>query len=139
MLKVIRSRKPKYYRTLLEGFGEQTNYEEFFSDNYRDMYTFAKPNEFGYIIVEKRLTGFYEIITGKKIPVIKYKRTSDNETVLITPKSAYRIRKLIPVDNIIIDNYRNQNDNQEFRDKLDAFIEKSTREEAEAKKLIRKK
>ena len=139
MLRIIGSRKPKYYRSLLEGFGEQSDPESFYSDNFKDMYTFSKPNEFGYIIVERRLTGFYEIITGTKIPVINYKRTADNETILITPKSAYRIRKLVPVDDVIIENYRTINDNQEFRDNLESFIEKSNKKDEECKKLFRRK
>lgn len=135
MLKVIKSRKSKYYRVLLEGFGEDTVSSGFYSDNYQEMYNTANAREFGHIIIKKGVTGYYEILTGIKIPIIRYKRTSDNNTVIITPGTSYRAKNIVAIDDVYLENYIKHNDNDEFRENLQHFIQESDHNKVRSKSL----
>ena len=128
----------KYYRSVLEGYGRDTDSAGFYSEDFTEMYNTANPNLFGYIIVKKDMNGYHEIITGEKIPVIEFKTDKDNITILITPRTAYRVRNLVPVDNLILDNYLAKNNNEEFKERLYSFINEAKANKEEHKKLIRK-
>ena len=118
-------KKYKYYRALLEGVGEQTNTEAFYSVSFQKMYNLSNPNEFGHVIVKKTPFGYYEVITGIKLPVIKLKANGDASDVLITPKSSYRLRNLTPVDDCVLENYKANNNTIQFKLDLMNFLSDS--------------
>ena len=118
----ITNKKLKYYRALLEGVGKNTNTGAFYSISFQEMYNLSNPEEFGHVVVKKTPSGYFEVITGIKLPVITLKKGGDPTDVLITPGSSYRIRTLVPVDKTFLENYEKKNDNMEFRQNLFKFL-----------------
>jgi len=135
MLKVINSRKSKYYRVMLEGFGKDTNEEGFYSNNYSIMYNEANPEEFGFIIVEKRMDGYHEIITGIKMPLVEYIGENGDNILLSTPNTSYRVKNLVSIDKNYLDNYILRNNNDEFKENINKFIQESNNNKAKRRSL----
>ena len=125
MFKETAKKKYKYFRALLEGIGKDTNTDAFYSISFQEMYNLANPNEFGHVVVKKTPSGYFEVITGIKLPVVTLKKSGDPTDVLVTPKSSYRIRTLVPVDETFLENYQEKNDTMEFRHGLFKFLSDS--------------
>ena len=118
-------KKYQFFKAILEGVGEQTNTEAFYSVSFSQMYNLANANEFGHVIVKKTPFGYYEVITGIKLPVVKLKAGGNAEDILITPKSSYRIRNLVPVDDCVLENYKKKNNTKQFKLDLMNFLSDS--------------
>ena len=133
----------KYYRVKLEGLCEGSDLHDFYSDNP------TMVNMFGDIIIETRISGtesgYYEIISGIRIPVI-YPGFFYSTGVPSIPTSAYRARfnkNDIIVSNMTVEDYIKKNNNEEFIEDINSFIDESKRmkkriERNNIKKLIRR-